>query len=82
MPTYTYVNKVTGETWEEFSTIATMEEKLEANRDLDVLCGLPHMGDPMRFGKISKRPDNHSHFRDVIKTIKSKHPHNTIDGSD
>ena len=79
MPVYSFKNKQTGETWEDQVSIAEMEAKLAADKNLDVIPGAVFYGDSYRLG-ITK-PDNINHFREVIDGIKKRHPLNTIDGT-
>ena len=79
MPIYTFKNKTTDETWEDRMSIAEMEERLAADKNLDVIPGATLQVDPYRCG-ITK-PDNHSVMKDVMKEIRKKHPLNTIQSS-
>lgn len=75
MPTYNFINKKSGETFSEFMSISEMEQKLKENEDLDVLCGAPLIGDPIRLGlqHVDER------FRERLHEIKKAHKHSTMD---
>lgn len=71
MPTYTFRNKETGETFEEFMSISGRDVYLEKNPHLETLItGAPSLGDPVRLGVT--RPD--SGFKEVLQKIHEKTP--------
>lgn len=74
MPTYTFVNKDTGEEITEIMTIAEMEDFLIKNKNFQQVLYPVGIADPSRLG--IRKPD--SGFRDVLKKIKSKHRRSTV----
>lgn len=71
MPTYTFRNKETGETFDQFMTISSREEFLKENPNLEtVITGAPMMMDPVRAGV--RKIDNG--FKEVLQKIHSKTP--------
>jgi hypothetical protein len=81
MPYYQFYLKSTGEDLGEveFLKISELDERLASNPDLDTRPAAPGQGDAFQLGVW--KPDNHSAFRDRMKEIKKRFPHNTIDGS-
>lgn len=76
MPFYDFLNTETGETLvDQRMSIAEMETFLEQNQQwrIQITSAIP-VGDPHRMGLI-KPPES---FRDLMRTIKSKHIHSTI----
>ena len=69
MPSYTFINKETGEETTEFMSIADLDKFLNKNKHLEQVIGAPAIGDSIRLGL--KKPDNA--FRDHLKEIKKKH---------
>lgn len=75
MPTYTFHNKETGETFEKFMSISAREEYLKDNPQYETLItGAPLIGDPIRLGL--RKPDNG--FREVLAKAKEAHPRGNI----
>lgn len=75
MPTYTFVNKETGEpVLTEIMSISEMEEKLKAEPHLDVIGGASPQLDPWRLGR--KKPDDG--FREVLGKMKRFYKGNNI----
>lgn len=74
MPTYLFYDAVTDIYEEEFMSISSMEKKLAENPNLELVLYPIDTIDPMALGRI-KTPDS---FKDLVKTIKSKHLHSTI----
>lgn len=74
MPTYTFVNKETGEEFTEIMSIAEMEDFLINNKNFQQVLFPVGIADPTRLG--IRKPD--SGFRDVLKNIKSKHRRSTV----
>jgi len=75
MPTYKFFNHQTNEEFVEFMTISERDKLLEENPHLEQLVhGFPGTADPTRLGL--RKPDDN--FRDVLKTIKSKHRRSTV----
>ena len=70
MPTYTFLNTDSGETFTTIMSIAEREEYLKANPHIQQqLISAPALGDSIRLGL--KKPDNG--FRDRLKEIKKQH---------
>jgi hypothetical protein len=74
MPKYTFENKDTGEIYEDFMTISSMEELLEKNPHIRQVPAAPQIVSGVSAGR--NKPD--SGFRDILKTIKKKHPRSTV----
>jgi hypothetical protein len=75
MPYYKFLNKETNEEIVEFMTISERDKFLEDNKHMEQMVhGFPGMADPTRLGL--HKPDDS--FRDVLKTIKSKHRKSNI----
>lgn len=71
MPTYCLRNRDTGEEWEEFFSMAGLEQYLRENQNVEQFIGhAPALCDPVTVGVRSK-PD--SGFRDLLKDMKRKH---------
>lgn len=76
MPTYKFLNKNTGETFEEFMSISKREDYLKDNPHLEqLISGAPAIGDPVRLGVT--RPD--SGFKEVLQKIHEKTPGSRLD---
>jgi len=76
MPTYTFRNKETGETFDQFMTIASREQFLEENPNLEtVISGAPMMMDPVRAGV--RKVDNG--FKEVLQKIHTRTPGSKLD---
>jgi hypothetical protein len=69
MPTYTFINKETGEETTEYLSISDLDKFCKKNKHLEQVIGAPAIGDTVRLGL--KKPDNA--FRDHLKEIKKKH---------
>jgi hypothetical protein len=67
MAYYNFTRKSTGEVWVDSCSISEMDARLAADADLDVIPGAVPQGDAFRLGIW--KPDNHSHFREVLKKI-------------
>jgi hypothetical protein len=68
MPTYKFVNNETGEEFEEFMSISTLDGYLKENSNLTQLVnGAPIIASGRGIGK----PDQG--FRDLLKDMKKKH---------
>lgn len=68
MPTYSFRDKNTDETFDRLMTYSQKVEFLQENPHLEsVILSAPGIGDPVRLGL--KKPDQG--FRDVLKNIKS-----------
>lgn len=65
MPTYTFLNKDTGEVFDKLMTWNDRQTYLEQNPMLEVVIGAPAMGDSVRLG-IRKNDDG---FREVLSKI-------------
>ena len=76
MPTYTFRNKETGETFDQFMTIASREQFLKENPNLEtVISGAPMMMDPVRAGV--RKVDNG--FKEVLQKIHTRTPGSKLD---
>ena len=70
MPSYTFLNTTSGETFTTIMSIAEREDYLKANPHIQQqLISAPSIGDSIRLGL--KKPDNG--FRDRLKEIKKAH---------
>lgn len=68
MPTYRFMNQKTGEEYEEFMSISSLEKYLEENHDVvQLVNGAPMIASGRGMGK----PDQG--FRDLLKDMKKKH---------
>lgn len=68
MPTYKFLNNETGEEFEDFMSISTLDEYLRENPNVTQLVnGAPLIHSGRGLGK----PDNG--FRDLLKDMKKKH---------
>jgi len=75
MPTYKFLNTETNEEIVEFMTISERDKYLIDHPNMvQLVHGFPGTADPTRLGL--HKPD--SGFRDVLKTIKSKHRRSNI----
>ena len=69
MPTYTFLNTDSGETFTTIMSIAEREEYLKSNPHIQQqLISAPALGDSIKLG-LRKPPDS---FRDVLREIKKK----------
>ena len=76
MPTYTFKNKETGETFDQFMTIASREQFLKDNPNLEtIISGAPMMMDPVRAGV--RKIDNG--FKEVLQKIHRRTPGSKLD---
>ena len=67
MPTYTFINKTTGEVVEKFCSLAEREEFLKDTEWFQSLAA-PPQGDPIKLG-ITRTPDS---FNDLLKNISKR----------
>lgn len=67
MPTYTFRNKETGETFDKLMPMAQREPFLQDNPQLEQVLGATAMGDPVRLGVRT----NDSGFKEVLSKIAS-----------
>lgn len=75
MPFYDFKNKDTGELLlNQRMSIDQMEKFLVEHPEMQIQLGATPLGDPVRLG-LHKTP---SSFRDLLKTIKSKHVRSNI----
>jgi hypothetical protein len=65
MPTYTFLNKETGEVFDKLMSYSSRQEYLEQNPNLEIVMGAPAMGDSVRLG-IRRTDDG---FREVLSRI-------------
>ena len=74
MPTYTFRRSSTNEEWTEVMTIATMEQRLKDDPDLETVPGMFLYGDPVSLG-LQKPPEA---FREVLRRVKKNNVRSTI----
>lgn len=74
MPKYTFENTQTGEIYEDFMTISSMETLLAENPHIRQVPGAPQIVS----GVASARNKPDSGFRDLLKTIKKNNPRSTV----
>jgi hypothetical protein len=74
MPRYTFVNTKTDEVFDDFMTISQMETYLEENPHIRQEIGAPQIVSGVSSGR--NKPD--SGFRDILKTIKKRHPRSKV----
>ena len=74
MPTYTFLNKDTNETFEKFMSISEREEYLQDNPNIEQTLNAPAIGDPVRLG-VKKTPDG---FQQLLNHARKSHKHSTI----
>lgn len=67
MPTYTFRNKESGETFDKLMPMAQRESYLQDNPQLEQVLGATAMGDPVRLGVRS----TDSGFKEVLSKIAS-----------
>ena len=65
MPLYEFRNKETGEVFERFMSIASREEYLKENQDVEPVLSAPPLMDPVTLGV--RRPDQG--FKEVLQRI-------------
>jgi len=76
MPTYTFRNKFTGETFEKVMKMAEKDVFLDTHPDLEsIIDYVPNIGDPVALGK--QKIDGG--LKEVFKRIKDANPGSTID---
>ncbi len=66
MPTYTFRNKETNETFEQFMSISAREMFLKENSHIEAVVGVSNI-----VSSVDVKPDNG--FRDVLREIRRKH---------
>jgi hypothetical protein len=76
MPTYTFMNRDDGVEVTLTMKIAELDAYKRDNPNMTQLLSPTPLADPTRVG-VRTKPD--SEFRDLLKTVKSKHRGNTID---
>jgi hypothetical protein len=74
MPKYTFENTKTGEVFDDFMSISQMETYLDENKHIRQQLSTPLIVSGVSSGK--NKPD--SGFRDILKTIKKRHPRSTV----
>lgn len=76
MPYYTIKDKDTGSIQDVNLKYEELKSLLKENPNLEqIFLKFPNLGDSVRLG--IKKPDNS--FRDLLKNVKSKHAHSTIE---
>ena len=74
MPTYNIENTETGEITTEFMSWSSLEQLLAENPHLRQTLSTP----PIVSGVVSGKNKPDSGFRDILKTIKKRHPKSNI----
>jgi hypothetical protein len=74
MPTYTIENTETGETSTEFMSWSALETYLAENPHMRQCLSAP----PIVAGVVSSKNKPDSGFRDILKTIKKRHPRSNV----
>jgi len=74
MPTYTFVDKNTNETFEKIMSISEREQYLQSNPHIEQALNAPAIGDPVRLG-VKKTPDG---FQQLLTHARTSHKHSTI----
>lgn len=75
MPLYNFYNKTTGEVSEQFMSIASMEQYLVDNADMEIYHSqAPVIGDTVRLG-LKKTPES---FRQLLKNISKRAGMNSL----
>ena len=74
MPKYVFENTKTGEVYEDFMTISSMETLLAENPHIKVIPGAPMIVSGVASGR--NKPDRE--FRDLLKTIKKNNPRSNV----
>ena len=74
MPKYTFENTETGEVHGDFMSISAMESYLADNTHIRQVLSDP----PIVSGVVSSKNKPDSGFRDILKTIKKRHPRSTV----
>lgn len=81
MPKYTFANKETGEEWDDWMTIASMEKYLEANPNIHTV--IKPLGPKVRDNFVSGRSMSgirtNDDFRGMLHNIKEANPGSTIE---
>jgi hypothetical protein len=76
MPTYTFRNKETGETYDEIMSMSRRETYLEENPQIEQIIGSPAIGDPVRLG-VRTIDDG---FREVLSKIHNNNYRSNLAG--
>ncbi len=75
MPTYNFKNQESGEEYSKFLFASELEDYLKNNPlVIQTISNGSQVGDPWRMGRI--KPDDG--FRDILRNIKKKHAHTTV----
>lgn len=74
MPTYSFENRTTGETFTTTMTIAERDQYLSDNPDVKQLLCAPQVVDPYNAGRMKTSED----FNSLLKNMKSVHRNSTI----
>lgn len=74
MPKYIFENTETGEVHGDFMSISAMESYLAENTHIRQVLSAP----PIVSGVVSSKNKPDSGFRDILKTIKKRHPRSTV----
>jgi len=74
MPTYNLENTKTGEVTTEFMSWSSLETHLAENPHIRQVLSAP----PIVAGVISSKNKPDQGFRDILRTIKKRHPRSTV----
>jgi hypothetical protein len=74
MPTYTFINTETNETYDKILSIAEREEYLKNNPHIKQKLIAPSIGDPVQLG-VKRTPDG---FQQLLNNARKKNKHSTI----
>ena len=74
MPSYTFRDKKTEETWTDLMTISEMEEYLEKNKNIGLVPSAPMIVSSV--GQVDSKTD--SGFKDHLNRIAERHPNSPL----
>jgi len=74
MPTYNLENTETGEVTTEFMSWSALEQHLAENPHIRQVLSAP----PIVSGVVSSKNKPDQCFRDILRTIKKRHPRSTV----
>ena len=73
MPTYTFRNKNTGETWNDFMSISNMEKYLNENPDVEQMLTTINIVDPVGIGVTKPPADFQKYILGKVKEVPGAH---------
>ena len=73
MPTYTFRNKNTGETWNDFMSISKMETYLSENPDVQQVLTTINIVDPVGIGVTKPPADFQKYILGKVKEVAGAH---------